>query len=818
MPSYRLDIIVNGKDHASGILHGFGGAIAGLGKTALLAATGGLVALTTALGSSVGAAMDFESTLSGVRAVLSPTGAEFEALSAKALQLGKDTNFGASEAATAIEELAKNGLNATQILDGAADAAVNLASATGLKGREGLASAATIATDTMAAFGIQAKDMARAINGIAGVTVASKFGIDDYRLALAQAGGVAGSVGVEFEDFNTAITAISSLFASGSDAGTSFKTMLQRLVPVSGPAAEAMMRLGIITEDGANKFFDANGQMRSMAEIAGVLQEAMKGLSEAQAIDLFTTAFGTDAQRAAFGLARTGANDFRALAASIAKVDAAAQAATRLDNLAGDVEQLKGSLETARIEMGTAFTPLLRDLTQAATEFVNANLIGRDWTPFVSGVERGIGAITGLVGAIQAAGGPADFLHQQLDQLAGQAVVWGQTLLGQAEETALGWAATLGQWAAAAIPELLTNLDTYAQTARTWALGQVPIWTESLRGWGQAAAQWALDTIPGLLVNLFELRTQLIGWALGQVPGLIEAVRPWGNALLQWIVDSTPGMLRELGRLTGDLVDTIGAAIPGIVEALAPWGAELVAWVTKAAPGLFRELLTLNSELLTWIGERIPGIAGQLGEWAIEFVKWVGPATADLIIALGHMFGDLLTWIVDGAPGLSDQLGTWTQTFVDWALTKLGPALLEALKGLGDRLWTEATSLWGQAFAEGSRGEALLNSLGLGGGAPPPVPGFASGVRNFRGGLAVVGENGPELLNLPGGSDVVPMRGLSAPFGLASGGGGGSFVWTGDLIIQEASNPRETARLVREELIKLGKRNNGLNGIFGGFA
>lgn len=36
----------------------------------------------------------------------------------------------------------------------------------------------------------------------------------------------------------------------------------------------------------------------------------------------------------------------------------------------------------------------------------------------------------------------------------------------------------------------------------------------------------------------------------------------------------------------------------------------------------------------------------------------------------------------------------------------------------------------------------------------PNIPGFASGVRNFAGGLAVVGERGPELLALPGGSSV----------------------------------------------------------------
>ena len=36
------------------------------------------------------------------------------------------------------------------------------------------------------------------------------------------------------------------------------------------------------------------------------------------------------------------------------------------------------------------------------------------------------------------------------------------------------------------------------------------------------------------------------------------------------------------------------------------------------------------------------------------------------------------------------------------------------------------------------------------------LPGFADGVRGFRGGLAVVGERGPELVRLPSGSDVIP--------------------------------------------------------------
>jgi hypothetical protein len=38
----------------------------------------------------------------------------------------------------------------------------------------------------------------------------------------------------------------------------------------------------------------------------------------------------------------------------------------------------------------------------------------------------------------------------------------------------------------------------------------------------------------------------------------------------------------------------------------------------------------------------------------------------------------------------------------------------------------------------------------------PHIPGFASGVRNFAGGMALVGERGPELVTLPHGSSVTP--------------------------------------------------------------
>jgi len=50
------------------------------------------------------------------------------------------------------------------------------------------------------------------------------------------------------------------------------------------------------------------------------------------------------------------------------------------------------------------------------------------------------------------------------------------------------------------------------------------------------------------------------------------------------------------------------------------------------------------------------------------------------------------------------------------------------------------------------------------------LPLFQEGVRNFGGGLAVVGEKGPELVNLPAGSSVIPNDVAFSPSGIGAGG------------------------------------------------
>ncbi|MGB0443335.1 MAG: phage tail tape measure protein [Flavobacteriaceae bacterium] len=343
-------------------------------------------------GFSLKAAGDFEQSMNNVRAVTAGAEVSFEALREKAKELGSTTAFSASQSADAIEMLGRNGLRAEQILGGAAEAAIKLAEATG----GDLSLSADIATDAMAQFGIEASDMLKVVDLIAGTTSNSKFSLEDFQYAMASAGGVAGAVGVEFEDFTTAVAAISPAFASGGDAGTSLKTFLTNLIPVSTSAADEMKRLGIITKEGANRFFDAQGNMKSMSDISGVLKETLGGLSEEQLNMATKTIFGTDAMRAGIMLAQTGAADFDKLAESIGGVSATEMAATRMEGFNGSMKRMQSAFEALQIAF--AESGLLNMMTNFIESITGVFISLSQTNPAIFNLVTIIGLVVAAIG------------------------------------------------------------------------------------------------------------------------------------------------------------------------------------------------------------------------------------------------------------------------------------------------------------------------------------------------------------------------------------------------------------------------------------
>lgn len=409
------------------------GQAASAAKTLLPGAAAATAGLGAALGASVGAAAEFEKTMDGALAVMSPAdvntfGASLENL---ALRLGKDTSFSAKEAAAGIEELVKGGLSAADIMNGAAESTLALAAAGGVS----LPDAATIAANALAQFSLKGTDMAHVSDLIAGAANASAIDVNQFKFSLQAAGAVAATVGFNFDDLATGIAVMGKAGIAGSDAGTSLKTMMLNLQPTTKAQIAEFRRLGITgldsnkamemlsktiegndaaqkkwakqVKDGTgtlenlykiaqdvnptmegkemdawaasvgilgNQFFDAQGKVKPMAEIAGTLQGALKGMTEAQKLASLEILFGSDAIRAGAILSKEGAEGFREMAASMGEVKAADVASARLDNLAGSTEQLKGSLETVGITIGKIILPAARSLTDAATGILNGFL------------------------------------------------------------------------------------------------------------------------------------------------------------------------------------------------------------------------------------------------------------------------------------------------------------------------------------------------------------------------------------------------------------------------------------------------------------
>jgi TP901 family phage tail tape measure protein len=317
------------------------------------------VGIAGGLGLAANSAMDFEYQLSSIKAVSGATAAEMDKLSKLAVEMGAKTKYSATEAAQGIEELMKAGVSTADILGGGLQGALDLAVAGELE----LADAAEIASTALNAFKKDRLTVADAGNLLAGAANASATSVSEMKFGLSMVSAVAAGVGLSFKDTSTALAAFANWGLRGSDAGTSLKTMLLNLSPSTEAASEQMAELGLLTKEGNSAFYDANGSIKSMAEIAELLKTQLAGLTDEQRQLAMKTMFGTDAIRAANILYNEGAAGIDKMYESMSKVKAVDVATERLNNTKGAIEQLKGAFETASISLGTALLPAIKSIT-----------------------------------------------------------------------------------------------------------------------------------------------------------------------------------------------------------------------------------------------------------------------------------------------------------------------------------------------------------------------------------------------------------------------------------------------------------------------
>ncbi|MFQ9334549.1 MAG: phage tail tape measure protein [Collinsella aerofaciens] len=358
-----------------------GEGITDLGRSMTLGLT---VPIVAAGGAATSVAAGFDDAMSQVQGALGGASEDMDGLRDLALQLGADTVFSATESAQAMVELAKGGLTEAQIKGGALAASMDLAAA----GQLNLADAAATTVQMMGSFGLGAGDATRIANALAGAANASSADVSDLTQAMSQCSAQASLAGWSLEDTAAALALFADHGVKGSDAGTSLKTMLQRLAAPTDQAAEAIAAYGL-------NIRDSNGKMKDISGIGDELTGKLGGLSDAERDAALQTIFGSDASRAAAILMQSGSEGLaKYIEATNDATAAETMASAQKGELSWALENMGGAVESASIAFGTALAPAITAV---------AGVIGNVAEAFASlpaGVQTGIAVVLALVAAL----------------------------------------------------------------------------------------------------------------------------------------------------------------------------------------------------------------------------------------------------------------------------------------------------------------------------------------------------------------------------------------------------------------------------------
>lgn len=711
---------------ASGKVNAFGeiakGALRQVGSIATNALADAGRALIGLVGESVKKAGDFEAGMKEFAAVtgasLKDSGKSLKDFSDLFIQLGRDLPVSTKDVEQAAIELAKGGIDPATIAAGALKTSLSLAAAGGL----GLADSANILSkqlgvwvDTAASAGDKSTFLTQTADLLSQAANVTTSNVSDMALGLANVGGVAKVAGLSFHETVQALAEISPSFSGASDAGTSFKTFLQRLQPTTKPAVAAMKDLGLFTDKTGSAFYDAQGNFVGMEKATALLQAATSGLTQSQKSLAFQTIFGTDAIRTAAILSEKGAAGYADMGKQMdAAGSVASQAAARQQGLNTAWENAQGSVEALQLTVGAALIPMLTDLLNntiapginTVTTWASAILSSVDpMAALGASIETAVPGFLAFASGVQSA---ATWLSDNLVPVAitagsiivaslvpamtsavlafGAAVVAGAPLvLGLA---AIGVAA-YGLYTAWTTDFLgiQTSVTTLWQTVGPIFTGFSPVLQSIVTLAGNVATAFGdggvggafralaagLPAVTGAFSTwassagtiLLGLADAFVAWIAPFIPKAMTALQDFGNAVVNWITQEAP---------------VLGAQ-------LLAWGAAFVAWVAPQIGPLITKAEALGTALLTWIGAQAAPILAQLGTWATSFLAWIPGATTDFLAKWPGFLNQFLDWIGTAAGPLLLKLGDWSLKFVEW-IAPMIPGFIVALGGIAVALVT----------------------------------------------------------------------------------------------------------------------------------
>jgi TP901 family phage tail tape measure protein len=281
---------------------------------------------------------EFSASISELSAITGAVGKDLEYLKRQSELIGEATTLSATQASQAFKLIASakpDLLESAEALAAVTKQAVTLAEAAGLD----LPTAANALGASLNQFSADADEAAKFINILA---AGSKYGASEIGAtanALREAGTVASSAGLSFEETNAAIQQLASVAIKGSQAGTNLRNIIVNLRTAGIDAINPSI-VGL--SQAFKNLADRNLEVTELTKLFGKenLASGEALIKSADKMDILT----------------------KKLTGTSVAIE---QARVRTNNLDGDIKRMGSAWESAGILLGETFDPALRAVTQS---------------------------------------------------------------------------------------------------------------------------------------------------------------------------------------------------------------------------------------------------------------------------------------------------------------------------------------------------------------------------------------------------------------------------------------------------------------------
>ncbi|MCJ8138436.1 phage tail tape measure protein [Falsirhodobacter halotolerans] len=651
---------------------------------------------------TVRTAAQFEQSMSRVGAVSGATADQLNRLSDQAKELGRTTQFSASQAADGMSFLAMAGFDVDQILT-AMPGTLQLAAAAQMD----LASAADTASNILSGFGKDVGELSHVNDVLAKTFTSTNTSMQQLGDAMSYVGPIASTAGAEFEEVSAAIGLLGNAGIQGERAGTALRGSLSKMLQPTSAVKRQMDEAGL-------SFTDATGRLLPLVDIIEQLEP------HADDAALMLSIFGQEAGPGMAALVAQGSGALRDLTGELRESGgtAARIADLQMDNLNGQIKALQSAFEGLQLAIAdSGLLAMITGLTKRLTEFVQ-NL--SNTSPNV--VKYGV-----VIGGLAAVLGPVIIA---LGLMASAIAAIGVPIAGAILAISGITAAIVAFW-----PEIEKAGAAVFEFGRNVSEAILGILPERISSVLLALRQTIVDiftSIPDFIRHVPSLMAESFATTPAAVLGFFRD-------LPQNIVDlfsALPGMMAEVGR---NILDGLLAGLrerwEGVRESVTGFASGMVDSVKErlgihSPSRVFREI---GQNIMQGLGLGVTDEAGNaVGAMQVATDGMVGNAAQ-----IGNGFASMESTASSAFRGLI----TGTQTMAE--------TVGVILQRLSDRLLDSAfSSLWG-GLGKSSWGQAIGGFFG-------GIGANANGTNNWRGGLTWVNERGGELMNLPNGTQIIP--------------------------------------------------------------